>query len=122
MRWTLPALAVMGLVACAPRVDRRAYLSALVGQPETELIRQLGVPSRTYDTAGRRFVAYSERRTGIYGGPFFGGVSGGFGYFGGGYGLYGAFPAQVVERGCETTFELGEGRVLSWALRGNACG
>ena len=91
----------------------------LVGQPETELVRQLGVPSRTYDAGGRRFIAYSERRTDIYGGgPFFGG----FGYFGAGYGLYGAFPAQVVERGCETTFEVGEGRVVSWALRGNACG
>ena len=118
MRWML-ALAVMSLAACAPGFDRRAYLATLVGQPETELVRQLGVPSRTYDAGGRRFIAYSERRADIYGGgPFFGG----FGYFGAGYGLYGAFPAQVIERGCETTFEVGDGRVLSWALRGNACG
>lgn len=118
MRWILPVLAL--LAACAPGVDRRAYLATLVGQPETELVRQLGVPSRTYDTDGRRFVAYTERRADIVGGgPFFGG---GFGYFGGGYGLYGALPATVVERGCETTFELADGRVLSWTLRGNACG
>ena len=116
-------LLALAASACAPGVDRGAYLNTLVGQPETELVRQLGVPSRTYDTGGRRFVAYSERRADIYGGgPFIGGGFGRFGYYGGGYGLYGAFPATVVERGCETTFELAEGRVVSWSLRGNACG
>lgn len=120
MRRILSFTLLLSIVGCAPGFDRRAYLSTLIGQQEAELVRQLGVPARTYDAGGRRFVAYEERRADIYGGgPFFGG---GFGYFGAGYGLYGAFPAQVVERGCETTFELGEGRVLSWSLRGNACG
>ena len=120
MRRILPFALLLSIVGCAPGFDRRVYLSTLIGQPETELVRQLGVPTRTYDAGGRRFVAYDERRAEIFGGgPFFGG---GFGYFGAGYGLYGAFPAQVVERGCETTFELAEGRVLSWSLRGNSCG
>ncbi len=123
MRRFLTLLAVLGITACSYGVDRRAYLATLVGQPETELIRQLGVPSRTYEAGGRKFVAYTERRTTVYqGGPFFGGFGGGFGYLGAGYGYYGAFPSQVLERGCETTFELGEGRVLTWSLRGNSCG
>ena len=32
-----------------------------------------------------------------------------------------AGSSSVVERGCETTFELAGGRVASWSLRGNAC-
>ena len=84
-------------------------------------MRRLGVPSRTYETGERKFLAYSEQHSDLIGGgPFFGGL----GYFGpgyGGYGGYGGFPTEVVERKCETTFEVGNGRVLAWSLRGNAC-
>lgn len=115
-----PLLLAFVLAACANYgVERRAYLSSLIGAPETELVRQLGVPVRSYETGGRKFVAYEEHRIDLIpAGPFFGG----FGYFGGGYGGFGGFPPQVVERGCETTFEIDGGRVQSWALRGNACG
>lgn len=108
------------LAGCAPAFNRPAFLATFVGQPETELVRRLGVPSRTYETDGRKFLAYSERRSDVIGGgPFFGG----FGYFGGGLGLGydAAFPAEIIERACETTFEVGNGRVLTWSLRGNAC-
>ncbi|MBC7800532.1 MAG: hypothetical protein H7Z10_07910 [Gemmatimonadaceae bacterium] len=121
MRWIVLAALLSG---CAPGFDRPAFLTTFVGQPEAEVVRRLGVPSRTYETGskeagGRTFLAYSDRRIDIVpGGPFFGG----FGYFGGGYGRYGGgFPSQVIERGCETTFEVADGRVLSWSLRGNAC-
>ena len=100
---------------------RRAYLASLVGQNETELVRQFGVPTRTYEAGGRKFLAYDQRRLDIIpSGPFFGGY-GGFGHFGPGFGLYGAFPPAVVERGCETTFEVDGGRVARWSLRGNTC-
>ena len=125
----MPFLLLPALAACALNngEERRAYLTSLVGAPEAELVRQLGVPTRSFETTGRRFVAYDERRVDVYpGGPFFGGFGGygGFGYggFGSGLGLGYAFLPQVVERGCETTFEIGDGRVQSWALRGNACG
>ena len=114
------------LTACAPGVDRRAYLATFVGQPETEVVRQLGVPSRTFDSGGHKFLAYLEQRgaTAISGGPFlFGGYGYGYGFgprFGYGYG--GAFPTYVTERTCETTFEVAGDRVVSWALRGNSCG
>jgi len=52
------------------------------------------------------------------GGPFF---ASGFGYYGGGFG-YSAFPAEIVQRRCETTLEIVSDRVRSWSLRGNACG
>ena len=128
MRRALAVLLPVALAACAVNTgeDRRAYLSSLVGAPETELVRQLGVPTRSYETTGRKFVAYDERRVDVYpGAPFFGGFGGfgyGYGRFGSGFGASYAFPPQVVERGCETTFEIDGGRVQSWALRGNACG
>lgn len=118
MKPVLPLLLAAVLAGCAPPFDRPAFLATLVGQPEAELVRRLGVPSRTYETGGRKFLAYSEQRSNLIGGgPFFGG----FGYFGSGVGYYGAFPPEIVERNCETTFEVGDGRVLAWSLRGNAC-
>ena len=119
---TKPTLALLLCTlagACATGPDRRLVLASLVGQSETEVVRQLGVPTRSYETGGRKFIAYDERRTDVVPPqPFIGG----FGYFGYGYGTFGAFPAQLVERGCETTFEVSGGRVVSWSLRGNACG
>lgn len=109
-------LLCLAAAACATGPDRRVLLGALVGQPEAEVVRQFGVPDRSYETGGRKFIAYDERRTDVIpASPFLGG----FGYFG--YG-YGGFPPQLVERGCETTLEVAGGRVVSWSLRGNACG
>ena len=125
MRRALPVLLPILLAACAVNngEERRAYLTSLVGAPEAELVRQLGVPTRSYETTGRKFVAYDERRVDVIpGGPFFGGFGYGYGYGGLGSGFGYAFPPQVVERGCETTFEIDGGRVQSWARRGNACG
>lgn len=118
------ALAAAG---CAAPIDRSPYLNSLVGQPETEILRRMGVPTRTYDTGGHRFLAYREQRTSIYNsGPVFGfgGFGGGYGYgYGGGFGgLGGGFSdSEVVNRICETTFEVARGTVINWSLRGNAC-
>ncbi len=125
MKKLFAILLTMGLASCAPPIDRSPFLNTLVGQPETEIVRRLGVPSRTYETAGHRFIAYQERRTNLYSsGPSFGfgGFGGGFGYGGGFGGIgYGFSSSQVVEYTCETTFEITEGRVATWSLRGNAC-
>ena len=118
MRRFIPVLCAALLAGCAPAFNRPAFLATFVGQPEAEVIRRLGVPSRTIEANGRRFLAYSERRTEVIGGgPFFGG----FGYYGPSFGYYGAFPAAVSARGCETAFEVAEGKVVTWSLRGHAC-
>lgn len=117
-RTAIPLLFAGLLAACGPSFDRPAFLSKLVGQPEAEVVRRLGVPSRTYETNGRKFLAYVERRADVIASPP---LFAGFGYYGAGSGFYSAFPPQIVERGCETTFEVGDGRVLTWSLRGNAC-
>lgn len=96
---------------------RQAYLGQFIGQPEPVLIQQMGVPARTYETGGTKYLAYDESRTDIlpsapswgYGAPY-------LGWYGG------AFPPQVVTLTCETTFAVSDGVVRSFNLRGNACG
>ena len=123
----LVLLTVLGLAACTNyAADRAVYLNTLVGQPEAVLVQQLGVPGRVFETGGHRFVAYTAQRTTVYGGGGFG--YGGFGYGGfgygrgpGGFGVFDAFPTEVVARVCETTFDMQGGVVRSWALHGNGC-
>jgi hypothetical protein len=109
-------LAMLILAACAdPAAIARhqALLNAHIGQSEAGLVRQLGVPSRSYDADGHRFLAYTATRIDIWpGGPAMG-----FGWFG--YG--GGFPPQVVQWRCDTTFELVDGHVIAWKQRGNNC-
>ena len=69
--------AALTVGACTGGFDRQAYLNQLVGQPETELVRQLGVPTRTFETAGHKFLAYDEDRPS----EIYGGFAGGFGGF-----------------------------------------
>ncbi len=106
------------LASCVdPGAQRRAFLASLIGQPEAVAVQTLGVPTRTYQAGGTKFLAYDQRRVDVLpGGPFYGG----YGYGWGGY--YGGFPPAVIERGCEMTLEVVGGTVRSWSLRGTVCG
>jgi hypothetical protein len=94
---------------------RQASLSRLVGQPESALVQQMGVPNRTYETGGVKYLAYDDRRIEVT--PAFPSYGP---YFGGWYG--GGFPPQVLDLQCETTFEVSDSTVRAFTLRGNACG
>ena len=100
------------LCGCVNTVQQRElFLAQFVGQPEEQVLRQFGVPSRSYDAGGHRFLAYTEQSVDVVPGI------GGYGY---GYG-FGGLPPQVIQWVCETTFEIDSGRVVSFSLRGNAC-
>jgi hypothetical protein len=110
-------LVIVGLLAgCTNQLAaRQAYLSQFIGQPESALVQALGVPARNYETGGVKYLAYDEHRVDIIPGtpaygPFF------MGWYGGG------FPPQVISLDCETTFEVSDGNVRAFTLRGNACG
>lgn len=116
-------IAVLLLGACQVRPDRRLYLNGLIGAPEADVVRSMGVPTRTIETEGRRFLAYDE----VYSSTV---VGGGVGFAYGGwagppwgarYGYFGGFPTEIVPRLCETTIEIAGGRMAGYALRGNAC-
>jgi hypothetical protein len=138
MKQTVKTLALgcaLALGACAyPNPQHVAALNALVGKSETDLVRSMGVPTRTYDTGGHRFLAYSRNRLetipgdpgfGPWGGGYWGGGWGGGGWGGGGWGGWGGgwggFGPEIVQRDCETTFDLLNHIVQSWSLRGNDC-
>jgi hypothetical protein len=98
--------------ACAD--DTAAHMAALnhlVGQPEQTLLQTMGVPTRSYDADGTKFLAYDEGRVDII--P---GVPGTGPFHSGG------IPPQPIQRWCETTFQVAQGVVRSFTLRGNACG
>jgi hypothetical protein len=120
----LGMLALMPVLAgCAyDPAARAARLQPFIGQPVAVLVASLGVPSRTYEVDGIQFLAYTERRVDYL--PGVPGYAPGFGWPYGPYGgyVYGGLPPQVVEYICETTFQVVQGRVQSFTLRGNACG
>jgi hypothetical protein len=121
-----PVLAgVLTLAGCANGIaQREAELAPLVGQSEAAVVQRLGVPTRTYETGGEKFLAYNQSRLDFEPGfgPYYGGGFYGRGFYGGGFGYgYDGFPPEVIQRSCETTFELANGAVKSFALRGNSC-
>lgn len=98
--------------ACANQLaQRQAKLAPLVGRPVSNLIQQLGVPSRTFRADGVDYLAYDERSVEIvpWGGPWW-------------WGGWNALPPEVVQWQCETTFAVTGGVVRSFTFHGNACG
>jgi hypothetical protein len=103
------------LAACVDRLaERRAFLDTLVGTSEENLVRTLGVPTRVVEANGHRFLAYTESWVDVIpSGPV---MPWGWPRYWGG-----DFPPEVVQRVCETTLEVGDGKVRGYVLRGNAC-
>jgi hypothetical protein len=122
MRRIAPLALLLALVAChtGPSPERIAFLNSLIGDSQTDLVRRLGVPNRTFETGGHTFLAYDQNSTQVIPGPptpdFYP-----WGPLGWGWGWPGYSPPTVVQLGCETTFEIADGKVLHWTLRGNAC-
>ena len=108
------ALAALALAACATRAGFDARQSALIGRSEADLVATLGVPARTYEAGGRRFLQYEERRLVTY--PGSPGFYGRYGRY-----LGGGFAPWIESRSCDVTFELHSGRVVGFSARGNDC-
>lgn len=111
--WLRIALLATGLLAACTdtRAARMEAMNQFVGQPEQTLVQRLGVPTRSYDADGTKFLAYDEQRTDVIPPPP------SFGPW-----WFNPMPAQVIQRWCETTFQVADGVVRSFTLRGNACG
>ena len=125
-RLIVAACVALSLSGCVIGPSRRQVLDATIGRSETDLVRQFGVPTRTYEAGGHHFLAYVEHNQEVLGG----GLGGGFGGFGPGFGpgiggvggFYGGgFPAELIDDSCETTIEVQTGIVRGWALHGRGC-
>ncbi len=122
-RIIVTAMAALSLSACATREGFDARQASLIGRSEAELVATLGVPARTHDAEGRRFLQYEDRRLVSYGGSPYGGFGYGFGRrgYGLGVGFGGGYGPVVETRACDLTFEVRAGRVVGFSARGNAC-
>ena len=116
----LALVIVLGACTDQALMQRRAYLASFVGQSEVALVRALGVPTRSVDIKGEKFLAYDDRHLevlpGFYGGPPWWGPG-----WSPGWGPWGWGPPIVVARGCETTFDVSGGKVVSLTMRGPDC-
>jgi len=124
MRILLPCLAALMLLAgCATeRAEQVAtQLSTYVNRSEADLVRDLGVPTRTFEADGAKFLAYARTRRVVYGG--WNGWGGPWGGPWGGWGGWGGWagPAEVVDYTCEATFEVRGDRVQNVKVRGPGC-
>lgn len=94
--------------------ERQAELARWIGKPETALVGAVGVPTRTYEAGGMKFLTYDDQRVEIL--PGSPGIGPGPFRYGGG------IPPTATTLVCETTFTIEAGIVRAFSLRGNACG
>lgn len=107
---------MLALAGCATGPDLATRLAATIGQGEGELVSAFGVPTRTYEADGRKFLQYEERRTqAVASDPYF--ARSPYSRFGP---VFSPYPAFVV-RSCDITFTLAGGKVASFSFRGEGC-
>ena len=108
----LPLAALLAACERGPTLDEQ--LGTLIGRSEGDLVAALGVPTRTFETHGRRFLQFESRRTVFVPQPA---------------PLYGPFGARgwahpldtPVAVGCNITVEMRDGRALGFSYRGKGC-
>ena len=113
-RWVLLCSLAAAGCATGPTLEQR--MLPFVGRGEGDLVAALGVPERTYEVEGRKFLTFEERRSYVVAGyPSL--------YPGYGYGRFGPSfsPPGYIVRTCETTFAVRGGRVESFTYRGDGC-
>lgn len=88
-------------------------LDSMIGKQAVDVVRTFGVPTRQFKSGDHTFLAYVNQQT-DYSTPM-----GGWGYGGWGYG--GGFPTTAYTYTCQTTFELVNGVVSAWTMRGDGC-
>lgn len=110
----------LSLSACATTAKYEAKLASWVGSNETDLVRAFGVPEKTFESGGKKFlVYYSGRNVYLPGQPasYTTNVYGNTAYTRQTAGSAG----QNIALSCETTFEVSSETVTSWSWRGNDC-
>ena len=112
MRRLLPLLLLAG---CTTGPGIEARLAPLIGGSEAGLIEVLGVPTRTHEAGGLRFLQYEERRQVLHQLDT---------YYGRPFGRFAPYPSAgpiLLTRRCDITFTLREARVEGFTLRGDDC-
>ena len=114
-KWLIAA-SVLALTGCVQPSGPNPLLQAQIGKSEVQLVRDLGVPNRTYNARGIKFVAYEHSYQWVdnWGGGGWGGRR--WGGWGGDWG-----PTDIYTVTCETAFEITGGVVTSYEFHGDGC-
>ncbi|MCI1437238.1 MAG: hypothetical protein LKI03_06545 [Acetobacter indonesiensis] len=134
-RKRLLLVSMLSLAACqVPTAKERRMLDSMIGKQAVDVVRTFGVPTRQFKSGDHTFLAYVNQQTDYsmpMGGWGYGGWGGGWGYGGwgggwggpgwGGWGYGGGFPTTAYTYTCQTTFELVNGVVSAWTMRGDGC-
>lgn len=113
-------LIVVFISGCASTEKYETMLKSWVGAEEVDLVRAWGPPRQVYESGGRKFITYSASRN-----VFIPGAAPTYTTTYIGNQAYttpvGGYPASNVTVACTTTFELSDGRIVSWRWEGNGC-
>jgi len=105
MRPILVALLLVAL-GCATTKKYERVLQSWVGSTENQLIASWGVPTRTYENGGMKFLEYT-RSSGMM--------------MQANYNPYVGYQGQAHSKYCTTTFTVNNDRIISWSWQGNTC-
>jgi hypothetical protein len=110
------ALASMLLLSgCATEEKYRQLLAGTIGMPEQQLVMRFGAPTSTYETGGSRYLTYRQDVS-YYQYDDYPYMYGNFGE------LVPTNPSgHLVHRGCDTTFQVTDGKVVAYNFTGNSC-
>ena len=98
----------------------KQVLNCWIGVSEAQLVRKWGVPAQVFNSAGTRYFVYNSSSNVYIPGtsPFYTtNFIGGTAYTT----SYGGSAPQNVNYNCRTTFEIIDGKVVSWRYKGNNC-
>ncbi|WP_137181423.1 hypothetical protein [Roseomonas sp. AR75] len=109
------ALALLA-AACAQGPTLQERLSVWIGRSELDLLSELGVPTRTYELDGRRFLLFEQRSVIPVAAPAYAPMWGPWGYRGGW-----PAPASYATVTCDVTFILRNQVVENFTFRGQGC-
>lgn len=134
-RKCLLLVSMLSLAACqVPTAKERRQLDSMIGKQAVDVVRAYGVPTRQFVSGNHTFLSYINQQT-DYSMPMsgwgYGGWGGGWGGYGGwGYGGWGGpgwggggwgGTAYSYTYTCQTNFELVNGLVTAWTMRGDGC-
>jgi hypothetical protein len=119
LRWCCIAV-LLCLGGCATTNGYRKLLDGWMGADERSLVRAWGVPQRTYETGGVKYLAFissrevsSSRSQPVLVQDMVNDKSV--------LTYTPSAPRHFHTLSCETTFEITRGRVTSWRFSGNDC-
>jgi hypothetical protein len=108
------------LVGCATEGKLRYKMQSWVGAPEAKLVESWGPPTNVYDQGGVRYLSYTRTGSVVIPGtdPSYS-ISGASGVYTAT--PYGGTPDVAMSVWCTASFQVKDGKIVSFRYEGNSC-